>query len=75
MITGTGLIALGQDNDGYVISYKAVDKDGYDMAHCYRYTCDKIDKITFDTESTPKELYEPEPHTSGGIYSASFGCG
>jgi hypothetical protein len=60
------------DDDECIVSYKLVDKDGYDMYHCYRYTDNKIGEKIIDTASTPKELYDPEPHTPGGIYSASF---
>lgn len=53
-----------------VISYKAVDKDGFDMPCTYRY--DSVGTVIVDAYSTDKEFYNPEPHTPGGIWSATI---
>jgi hypothetical protein len=53
-----------------VISYKAVDKDGFDMAKMYQYNSVGTDIV--DTYSIDKEFCDPDPHTPGGIWSATI---
>ena len=53
--------------DNRVISYKAIDKNGFDMGHTYQYIV--IGDIIVDKYSVEAEFLDPDPHTPGGIWS------
>lgn len=59
------------DDECYVISYKAVSSEGFDMFKSYQYTISNIGKIIVD-EYSDERFHDQQAHTGGGIYSSSF---
>ena len=59
------------DDECYVISYKAVSSEGFDMFKAFQYTISNIGKIIVD-EYSDERFHDPQDHTGGGIYSSSL---
>ena len=55
--------------DNYVYSVKQIFDGHYHFEHRYRY--DHVGQVIVDEYSQLEDFYNPEPHTPGGIYSAT----